>query len=415
MSSRRHPWYAALGVLIVQCVLCGPVPAQHQSGEQIGRQFVVTLIPGQRIHEIAEDYRAVVLGSYRARRLYLLEVQGLDSDDDVGSLFELDPRVEQSEQNSANGTVLGNTQSFFVRVGPEVYQSQPALSLLQLDSAHARATGTGVTVAVLDTGVWPHPLLAANLTADGYNFVDCNAVTDDVAGAVDSNGNGLPDELFGHGTFIAGIVAMVAPQCRIMPVKVLDSDGLGSSFTVAAGIYHAIDHGAQVINLSLSTPGHSLAIEGAVAAADAAGIVVVGAVGNNAASSPSYPAALPGVIGVTATDLTDRRAAFGDFGPFVSLSAPGTDIVSTFPDGMYAMASGTSFAAAFVTGTAALVESLLTAPFVPAAIRAHLMDMSVRIDELNPDYPGMMGQGRVSPSSSVDGCFFEPATAEELP
>lgn len=401
MTSQPHPRVLSLGASIVLCVLCGVVRAQVAPGDRIQHQFVVTLLPGQSIAAITAQFAATVIGSYPTRNLFLLQTSESFPDDVMFDVFELDDRVAQFEQNSANGVVWGNTQSFFVRAEPSTYQSQEIVSLLGLATTQATATGSGVTVAVLDTGVAAHPLLIHNLRADGYNYVDGNTATDEAATGTDSNANGVPDELFGHGTFVAGIVVLVAPECQIIPVKVLDSDGMGTAFSVAAGIYHAIDHNARIINLSLSAPRNSPLIQSAVAAANAAGVVVIGAVGNNHSPLPSYPAALPGVIAVTATDMTDHKSAFGDYGTFVSLSAPGTSMVSTSPDGGFSMASGTSFAAAVVTGTAALCESLDSAPLAPSNIRSHLLGTAVRIDQLNPDYRQMLGRGRISPLMAV--------------
>jgi hypothetical protein len=211
------------------------------------------------------------------------------------------------------------------------------------------------SIAIVDTGVdLDHPDLAPHVLT-GYN------VLSNSPDAQDNNG---------HGTMVAGIAAAVtdnetgipgtAWNAKILPVKALDANGLGTDANIAAGITWSVDHGAKVINLSLGGPAPSSVLDSAVAYASDHDVVVVSAVGNDGASLPTYPAASPGVIAVTATNSVGDFAWFSNYGPWVDLAAPGVDITSTYlingPEEDYAVDSGSSFASAFVAGAAFLLR-----------------------------------------------------------
>ena len=215
---------------------------------------------------------------------------------------------------------------------------------------------SGVIVAVVDSGIDPsHPDLQGQLLA-GYDFV---------------NNDADPSDDNGHGTRMAGIVAAetfngvgiagIAPNCRLLPVKVLGSDGQGAYSTIANGITYAADQGARVINLSLAGTADSAVLQSAVDYAAARGCVVVAAAGNYGTGDPAYPAAYANAVAVTASDENDTIASFSNHGSWVSLAAPGVNIMTTnwsaggtFP---YAGSSGTSPAAAFTSGAVALLFS----------------------------------------------------------
>lgn len=215
------------------------------------------------------------------------------------------------------------------------------------------STGSSaVTIAIIDTGVdLSHADLAAKIVG-GYDFANNDA------SAQDDNG---------HGTHAAGIaaassnngtgVAGVSWGARIMPIKALNASGNGTYANVAAGITWAADRGAQVINLSLGGASTSIVLEDAVNYAYGKGVVLVAAAGNTGANSVLYPARYPNVIAVTATDGSNARAGFSNYGPEVGLSAPGVSIYSTFIGG-YGYKSGTSMSAPFVSGLAAIVSGI---------------------------------------------------------
>lgn len=238
----------------------------------------------------------------------------------------------------------------------------------------------GVVVAVVDSGIdLDHPELAP-LLLPGLDVVDL-ADTAPPAGTR-FEGDWLqrddrPQDEVGHGTHVAGTIACVSNNgsgvtginwlCSLLPVKVLtrivhnDASGrvraIGSAADIAAGIRWAVDHGAQIINLSLGGYSSTFVERDAVAYAVASGVVVVAAMGNDGSGTPAHPAACPGVIAVGATDPLDKRAPFSNFGSHLSLVAPGTDILSTAWKATHGLQSGTSMACPHVSGVAALVKA----------------------------------------------------------
>lgn len=243
--------------------------------------------------------------------------------------------------------------------------------------------GNSAPVAVVDTGVgFKHQDLADNAwtnPAEPRNGVDDdgNGFKDDVNGADFLQGDANPDDDGGHGTHVAGIIgaqgnnsigiAGVNWEAQVMGLKFLDANGEGNTADAAAAIDYAVNKGARVINASWGGPAFSHALYSAVRRANERGVLVVAAAGNdglNADSSPDYPAAfdLPNVISVAATDRADRLLDFSNYGAkSVDLAAPGDDVHSTVPNAVdpsgYAAFSGTSMAAPFVSGAAALYLS----------------------------------------------------------
>jgi subtilisin family serine protease len=256
-----------------------------------------------------------------------------------------------------------------------------------------------VIVAVLDTGVdLTHPALAANLVP-GYNVLQPNQAPADTPSSIDSDNDGQVNDALGHGTGVAGIIAAVAPQSRIMPIKVLDSEGMGTAFDVVEGIRYAVKHGAQVINLSLGMDSYSSAVAQALAYATSHNVVVVAA-GNTGTQVPLYPSGDPNVLAVAATDASDSLAPFSAYGPFINVTAPGVDIYSSYYNDGYALWNGTSMAAPFVSGEAALLRA--AHPDDGAGdIAARVEGSAVPIDALNPTYAGELGAGRIDLLAAV--------------
>lgn len=220
------------------------------------------------------------------------------------------------------------------------------------DVAHADGNrGTGVRVAVLDTGIdYTHEELNGSYSG-GYDFV----FNDD---------DPFDDSFDSHGTHVAGIIAAaddgvgtvgVAPEVDLFALKVLDGAGFGMAEWIIAGIDWAVQNGIDVVNLSIEGP-HRQALQDACDKAYNAGVLLVAAGGNSVAEGGpvTYPAAYDSVIAVTATDSTDVPGLFSPIGEQLELAAPGVSILSTIAGGSYGFLSGTSRAAPYVTGTAAL-------------------------------------------------------------
>lgn len=263
--------------------------------------------------------------------------------------------------------------------------------------------GSGVTVAVVDTGIdMNHPDFAGKISPDAYNALNDTNDASETANGIDDNNDGIVDAMYGHGTHVAGIIARVAPGATILPIKALNDEGIGDAYALTAAIIYATDHGADVINLSLSSPIDSDAVEVGIKYAEDAGVVIVAATGNDNTDTPKqYPAASEGVIGVAATGPDDVKSPFSNYGPDISISAPGTDIESALPGGTYGVASGTSMATPFVAGAIALLiqkEPSLSSE----AIRAIVLQAAASIDAENPNYVDLLGSGRLDISAAVD-------------
>lgn len=279
--------------------------------------------------------------------------------------------------------------------------------------AHAKTTGQGQVIAIVDTGVdLKHPDLAQRMVA-GTNTVDARGTAND-------------DQ--GHGTNVAGIAAAdnnaqagitgMAPGAKIMPIKVLGADGSGSDASVAEGIRWAADHGATVINLSLGGPSASQTGADAVKYALSKGVVVVAAMGNNGTGQKSYPAAYPGVLSVGATDINDKVTSFSQYGTWISVTAPGYSILSTYPthrvssnddyeankaayekNGMrltqkYAYVTGTSQATPHVAGLAALVRAA-NPGLSPAQVKSKIEGAAVKTKGMTGAFDTHYGHGRI--------------------
>lgn len=211
-----------------------------------------------------------------------------------------------------------------------------------------------ILIAVLDTGIdREHEDLAGKVVAD-INFTD-SLTSDDV---------------YGHGTHVAGIIAALADNgagvtgvgysCRLLNVKVAGDEGRCDGAAVAKGIIWATDNGADVINLSLFLTEPSLELAEAVDYAWSKGVVLVAAAGNYMGTHPVYPACYPNCMAVAATDDNDLLALWSSRGDWVDVAAPGANVYSTLPGDEYSYKSGTSIAAAHVSGEAGLLLAVTT-------------------------------------------------------
>lgn len=258
--------------------------------------------------------------------------------------------------------------------------------------------GKGIRVAVIDSGVDKGNKQIAPALSGGRDFVD--------------NGNGTTDPV-GHGTKVAGIIAAqkkkgtgfvgIAPEATIVPIRSHDEKGKGNVGRLVKAIDYAIDQKVDIINISQGAteelpPGNPL--EKAVQRAINANILVVASAGNGGESGKvkeTYPAAYDGVLGVAASDRNNERAPFSQPGPFVDIAAPGVDIVSTVPKGGHCVDHGTSFAAPYVAGVAALLRAKHPT-WKPQEIIWHLQETAERS---SPDRDINIGWGVVDPVAAL--------------
>ena len=274
-------------------------------------------------------------------------------------------------------------------------EQQWPVQRLRLPRAWDAVDGSGQVIAIVDSGIdATHPDLAGAMRA-GWDAL--------------TGGDGATDP-YGHGTAVAGLAAAIVGNgvgiggvgggAQLMPVRVLDDEGRGNASDVAAGIIWAADHGASVINVSLSTT-HTELIDDAVGYATAAGVVVVAAAGNAyAQGNPQlYPAADERVLAVTAVDPYDRRAVYANTGSHLDLAAPGVSVLSSVTGGGYDNFGGTSMAAPHVAGLAALVRARwpgLTVEEVGARLRETAVDLG------DVGFDPLYGAGLVDPVAALD-------------
>jgi hypothetical protein len=268
------------------------------------------------------------------------------------------------------------------------YVNQPAAQIIHVSSAQQtfRVSGSGI-VADIDTGVDPnHPALKSVLLAgydftrnqpgaselndlNGYQAPACNPcqaayVNQSSAAMLDQSSaamlDGSPDSAFGHGTEVMGVIHLVAPTAKLLPLKAFQANGTGDLSNIIQAIYYAVGNHANVINMSFDLTDSSTELSKALSYATSHGVICVASAGNDGEEEIVYPAAVQSsVMGVASTNDFDQRSTFSNYGnQILWLAAPGEQIVTTYPFGTYAAANGTSFSSPFVAGTAALLVNL---------------------------------------------------------
>lgn len=350
-------------------------------------QVVVRLANGVSPSTIAQRYNIQAKETWLASgNIHLFLTPSPDADINwLINLMVLDPDIIWAELNYIGTPLDGNPYRSWGWGGqdPGNYENQTAFSQVNIDPALQQYDGSGVTIAILDTGIdRNHPALAGHWLT-GYDMVADDAQPQD-------EGSGLA---WGHGTHIAGIIAQIAPGSKILPVRVLDSNGRGNTFTLAYAIEWAVNQGADVINLSLGTPYDSQILRETVAWAQAQGVSLVAAAGNSNSNTLQYPAGYAGVLSVTAITESDTKAEFANYGGWIKLSTPGVGIISTIvgPNGSgYATWSGTSMATPFASGALALARQ--QAPErTPAELLQMLTDHAQNLNAANPQFVDQLG------------------------
>ncbi len=365
---------------------------------------VIRIQSGVNIQRLAASYHTVPGPHIAGTKIYQVPVPaGRDAADFLAQL-QNDPRVASAEPDSIvqEEEVGGSQLHFAFDAGdrPGAYIDQNAYEQVHIGSAHSLSTGAGVKVAILDTGVLArHPALLGHLL-QGYNALSPGDAPDDVA-------DGITNAAIGHGTMIAGLVARLAPDAKIVPVRVLDGDGIGTIFSVVAGIHYAVKHGVRVINMSFGAVQPSDALEHAVNEANSAGVVIVAAAGNRNTNAPYYPASLGNVLTVASVEPDDVKSGYSNYGDSVGVVAPGTGIRSSYWNGGYANWSGTSFATPFVTAAAALVCSL-NPHYQPSRIIAQIQQAAHPVDRANPGYREQLGAGLLDMEGAVRNVSGDP-------
>ncbi|WP_376766335.1 S8 family peptidase [Thermoactinomyces mirandus] len=336
--------------LVLVALLAIPVsvfatPAPADNGNFVPGELIVKFkegISAQSAQSVHQQYGAKLMEKSKYSGFEVVKFKG--SITKMIEKYKNNPMVEYVEPNYYAHAMWTPNDLTSRQWGPQKVQAPQAWDVSQSSSS--------TVIAIVDTGVQAnHPDLNGKVI-QGYDFVDNDNVAQD--------GNG-------HGTHCAGIAAAVtnngigmagmAPNARIMAVRVLDNQGSGTFADVADGIVFAAQNGADVISLSLGGSVGSTALQNAVQQAWNNGAVVVAAAGNSGVSLPSYPAYYSQAIAVASTTSSDTLSYFSNYGSWVDVAAPGSDIYSTYINSSYRNLSGTSMATPHVAGLAALLAS----------------------------------------------------------
>ena len=363
------------------------------------------LVYGASIDDLNGRWGTYVIDFDESARMYLLGVSQTTDVERLSKDMRRDPAVELIEPDRRLETPEGVRQMVLAAVGGEWedFAAQDFTGRVGLDLAHEMSRGAGVVIAVLDTGIDPdHPAFAGRLVP-GYDSIDKDDDPREETNGVDDDRDGAIDEGYGHGTMVAGLIALVAPDARIMPVRVLNDEGRGTIFSVARGMMRAMSHGAQVINMSFGAPQVMEIIEKKLRVADTHRAITIAGAGNRGLEYPPYhPACDLYAHMVLATDSLDVKADFSDYHSTALISAPGVAVRSAYPGNEWAIGSGCSFATPIVSGTVALMLELapeMSAPQFEQRVAAG----AVAIDALpgNEPYAGKLGAGRIDIGAAV--------------
>lgn len=326
----------------------------------------------------------------------------LDAEPD--QVLVIPPNNGQGASASAPPQGLWDTTpvNYYGTVVTHGYLTQPAAQIIRVSQAQNvfNVSGAGI-VADIDTGVDPnHPALQGRLLP-GYDFTrnqpggsemndismsapppcpTCAAayVNQHTAAMLDQHTAAMLDgsqyAAFGHGTMVLGVIHLVAPTAKLLPLKAFTASGSASLSNILAAIYYAVQNNANVINMSFDLTTSSTELTNAINFANSKNVICVASSGNDGKQEIVYPAALQGVMGVASTNNQDQRSTFSNYGnQIVWVAAPGEGIITTYPFGWYAAGWGTSFSSPMVAGTASLVlnEQPKASPSQAAYAAAH--------------------------------------------
>ena len=307
--------------------------------------LAVPSIPAQTLDAIARRHHLTLVGSrslaLTGHTLYRWRIDDGRSVADVIRALAGEQRISAAQPNFTFTLQQPQTGASPSAGDPAQY----AVGKLRLAEAHRLANGNNVLVALIDSGIdGSHPELAG-VVAASYD-----AVSEDAR--PHPHGTAMAGAIAAHGKLIG-----VAPRVRLLAIRAFGAgpEQEGTTFGILAGLDWAVQHGARVVNMSFAGPADP-ALQDALAKARKKGLVLIAAAGNAGPKSPPlYPAADPNVIAVTATDRNDRLYAQANRGSYIALAAPGVDILAPAPNGSVQLATGTSIAAAHVSGIAALL------------------------------------------------------------
>lgn len=388
-----------------------------KAGAQDTYQYILQSPSLAQAQAVCQRYGMTLVSTVHSPDTYLVQVSASvdprslgewTKDDPDVKHIELDKNVKQSKHKGQGATSPTSSPlatyltdpgliSLYGKSAIVAYVQQPAFFTTATYTAGVKAglRGAGI-VAVIDTGVDEQNPILAPVVIPGYDFTrnipgfasdlpdldqstahilhqstahilhqstahilhqlnDSSSAAFDAATAAALANTVLPND-FGHGTMVAGLIHLVAPQAKIMPLKAFNADGTGDEANIVRAIYFAADNHVNIINMSFGLSDISDALMKAINYANRKGVICIASVGNDAQTALVYPAAFGNVIGVASVDSLNHPSLFTNRGAdLVTIAAPGENLVTTFPGDQYAVASGTSFSAPLVAGAASLM------------------------------------------------------------
>jgi subtilisin family serine protease len=405
--------YGRILILALLAVSVSPLPSPAQQQNS----YILQSPSLAQAQAVCQKYGMTLISTIHDPDTYLVQVSAsvdpkslsdwTDDDPNVKHI-EIDKKFKQSHQKGPGATAPTsspfatyltdkNLVAIYGNSAIVAYVQQPAFFSSSTYSAGVKAgfKGTGI-VAVIDTGIDQQNPILAPVVIPGYDFTrdipgfasdladvdqstahilhqstahilhqstahilhqlnNSSAAAFDATTAAALANTVLPND-FGHGTMVAGLIHLVAPSAKIMPLKAFNADGSGDEANIVRAIYFAADNKANVINMSFGLPNISDALMKAINYANRKGVICVASVGNDAQTALVYPAAFGNVIGVASVDSQNQPSSFTNRGSdLVTIAAPGENLVTTFPGDQYAVASGTSFSAPLVAGAVSLM------------------------------------------------------------
>ena len=378
MKNKKNKWFSlknlVIGVLLFSLL---SVPISAQAAGDGGADYIVKYKESAWRPENGTSRLGVVNASELRRLLFAGKLEWYEPDGEI-ELIDFDPEAE----------LMGSLSPYFE-------DDQWNLEMIGAETAYREnCLGQGVRVAVLDSGVNPHPDFGDRLLP-GHNYIPDASDPDDTTDG------------YGHGTRTAGIIAAasengyigVSPAAEIVPLKVTDGQTAKIS-AICEAIYGAIDdYGCRVLNMSMGVRTDYASLRAAVAYAEENNVVVVSAVGNSGSAGIYYPAGYDTVIGVGAVDSAGNLYYHSNYNSSVFLSAPGVDVRSTSSSGDYAYATGTSFSVPHVSGAAAVMLGM-NGSLTPTEIRELLANTADDTGEAG--YDESFGYGILDLSGCVE-------------
>lgn len=383
--------FQAFGLALLVYIVVG-LPSPARAADFVPEQMVCQTDLISYIDTINATYGTSVISLLPNIGAYLLQTQPGQNADSLAEIIAQQPYVLYCDANfilDAPEPVQGS-QPFIDFQAVGTFEGQGAATTLKLTQAQTTSTGNGIKVGVVDVGVnFSHPVLTAT-TVSGIDYV-----------AGDNNAFDEPGgNASGHGTFVAGVISLVAPEAEIHAYRVLDTAGRGNGYSIAEAIVQAVDDGCKVINLSMVMTGKHGAMDAAIEYAHNNNVLIVAAAGNDSTEIDRFPARDSYTLSVAALDTLNHKADFSSYGGKVDVCAPGTGIYAPFLDTNYAWWNGTSFAAPFVAGQAALLYAADPAATWNDVVNA-ITQTATNIDAENPGLNGKLGSGLIDPVAAL--------------